>query len=105
MTESSKIKVRTRDIPTAWLDARCRNLISKYALLAFRSDGTVLDLRNDAILHELSNHAKQTDVHELKELYNAIKNEIRKVISAPQHKVALSILSEKYNYLDSKYKH
>ncbi len=87
-------KIRTGDIPTSWLNARCRNLISKYALLAFRYDSSVFDLRGENIVAELSFHAKLTDNLALKSLYQEVRAELRQLLSCPSFRDDLSMLAE-----------
>lgn len=101
MVQEKTIRIRTADIPTGWLNARCRNLISKYALLAFRQNGRVFDLRSESIICELSNHAKQTEVEELIELHEQLKAELRAIVSSPSLRTALTIMAEKYDYLEN----
>lgn len=105
MFQDNKVRIRTSDIPTTWLNARCRNLISKYALLAYRSDGSVFDLRSESILSELSKHSKSTEEPELVTIYGQLKAELRLVVSAPSLKMALNIMAEKFNYLENNYAH
>ena len=100
-TLQNTIRVRTSDIPTSWLNAYCRNLISKYALIAYRLDGTIIDLRSEKILSALSLHSKQTQNHELINLYAELKSELKLVVACPSFKTAVSIMAEKLDYLES----
>ncbi len=101
--ERNKVRIRTADIPTSWLNARCRNLISKYALLAFRSDGVVFDLRSEKILSDLSRHSKLTSEQALQDIYSQLKMELRLVVSEPSLQTALNIMAEKFNYLEGNF--
>lgn len=105
MFKESKIKIRTADIPVEWLNARCRNLISKYAVIAHRVDGTVLDLSSNKILSDLSRHTRSTDTPELKNIYSSIKHELRKIVSSPSLKMTINIMSQKQSYLEKHYSH
>lgn len=87
-------KIRTGDIPTSWLNARCRNLVSKYALIAFRQDGSVFDLRGENIIAELSFHAKMSENAELGAIYQEIRTELRQMLASPSFKDDLSLLAE-----------
>jgi len=99
MFQETKLKIHTSDIPTSWLNARCRNLISKYALIAFRHDGRVFDLRSDKILSELSKHSKTTNHQQLKTIYQQLKDELRTVLADPALKAALTIKLENIDHL------
>ncbi len=99
--ENKKVRIRTCDIPTSWLNARCRNLISKYALLAFRHDGTVFDLRSEQLLSKLSKHARMTEPQELQGIYQELKNELRAIVAEPSLKTAVSIMAEKLRFLEN----
>lgn len=98
MSHNKKLRIRTSDIPTSWFNARCRNLISKYALLAFNSDGVIFDLRSESIMLQLSQHSKFTKSDELLTIYHELKVELQRIVSSPSLKTALNILAEKLNY-------
>lgn len=100
MSHQKKLRIRTSDIPTSWFNARCRNLISKYALLAFNDDGTIFDMRCESIMVQLSQHSKFTSSRELLDIYHELKVELQRIVSSPSLKTALNILAEKLNYLE-----
>ncbi len=101
MLEQNKVRIRTSDIPTRWLNARCRNLISKYALIAYRQDGIVFDLRGEKILSQLSQHSKLTIHEELREIYAQLKGELKLVVACPSLKMAVNIMAKKLDYIES----
>lgn len=101
MLEQNKVRIRTSDIPTRWLNARCRNLISKYALIAYRQDGIVFDLRGEKILSHLSQHSKLTTNNELQGIYRQLKGELKLVVACPSLKMAVNIMAEKLNYIEN----
>ncbi len=90
----SNLKIRTSDIPTSWLDARCRNLISKYALIAHRHDGTIFEIRGESILVDIGTHASFTDNRELRELYVELKNQLRALLASPSIRSKLNVMAE-----------
>lgn len=103
--EESARKIRTRDVPASWMNAHCRNLISKYALHAFHHDETKFDLRSERILSDLSEHVRKTQSDELQKIYLLLKKELRAIVSSPAYKNAVNIMAEKTEYLIDNFSH
>ena len=103
--EKAPLKIRTSDIPTAWLTAHCRNLIAKYALLAYQINKTMFDLRSDKILAAISNHASSNDSPELDTIYRQLKEELKAILASPSRKSALISMAEKSDYLNDNFSH
>lgn len=99
------VKIKTSDIPTSWLSAHCRNLIAKYALLAYKLDKTMFDLRSDKILSAISNHASVAESPELAEIYAQLKKELQAVLASPSLKSDLLTMAEKSDSLNNKFSH
>lgn len=103
--EESAKKIRTRDVPASWMNAHCRNLISKYALLAFHIDQTKFDLKSERIIADLSDHVKKAQSEELHKIYATLKKELRVIISLPDYEHAVSVMAEKSEYLTDHFSH
>ena len=104
-SRATALKIRTRDIPASWLNAHCRNLISKYALAAYGHDQSMFDLRGDNILLKISEHAKKTNSDELSRLYSQLKKELKVVLACPSLKSEISMMAEKSAYLNDHFSH
>ncbi len=77
-----KRRVDIRSIKVQWLNARCLNIMAKYAQMAFYVDETRIKLSSDSCLVDVVEHAKHTSNHSLKAIYKELKQELKNVISS-----------------------
>lgn len=88
-------RVKIRDIKVQWLNAKCLNLIAKYARYAYEYDKTKIRMSSDTCLTDVVDHAQETFDSNLKEIFREIKGELRTLLAADHLQPKLDAL-EKY---------
>ena len=76
-------KISIHDVRMEWLNSRCLVQISKYAKTLHDHNQTVMNLRDEDILQQVTDHARNTQNLLLKEIYIDLKKEIKFCLSDP----------------------
>jgi len=75
-------RVNIQDIKVQWLNAKCLNLIAKYARQACEYDMTKIRMSSDTCLVDVVEHATQTHNRELRTIYRELKEELSVLLSS-----------------------
>lgn len=88
-------RVKIGDIKVQWLNAKCLNIIARYARLAYEVDETKIRMSSDTCLVDVTAHATQSDHPELKRIFRELKVELKILLAADHLQPKLDAL-EKY---------
>lgn len=89
-------RIDIKDIRADWLNARCLNLMARYALHAADIDGTKFRLKDEGSLADIVDHAHRTDNEILRGLYLHLKVELKAVLSQPKLKEQVEQLATEF---------
>lgn len=75
-------KIKIRDIKAQWLNAKCLNIIAKYARQASLVDGTKISMSSDKCLVDVTEHVSRSIDPTLTSIYQELKAELRILLKA-----------------------
>ena len=88
-------RVKIGDIKVQWLNAKCLNIIAKYARLAYEVDETKIRMSSDSCLVDVTKHVSRSQNAELRAIFRELKAELKVVLAADHLQPKLDAL-EKY---------
>jgi len=85
-------RVNIKDIKVQWLNARCLNIMAKYAKLAHETDETIIMVSSDSCLSDIVSHANNSNSQEIKWVYDELKGALRDLLSTSRLQTELKAL-------------